>query len=439
MGIPNIAFRNLSRQKKRTVFLAGAIAFGIMSVTLLDSMTGSFVTNIGRNFSDLRGGHIYVDGTEKSESGKDFSIIRDDELIIEAIGEEDIDYKFITKRSGFQGTIFFEGKSVNQNIVGADWVKEAYFVERIMLRGGSFANLNVNKQGLIISEDVADILGVQIGDRVTVKLRTATGQYNSGYLFIEGISIDPGIVGSIASYGNISYVNELINIGVNEYMTLGIYFDEMMMADDYILPLRENLKTKILVDEGGEEDEADQDMYDMMMAAQNEDEEWEGTKYTIVSINELLSELQEVIKIIDNASLIFFFVLLLIIMVGINNTFRIVMMERVREIGTMRAIGTQRNDIGFMFIMEAIFIGLIGMVLGYVLSGIIMAIISSIDLGMDSPIFIVLENGRFTFSLNALKIVRNTLIVSVMTVLAALLPAIKASKLQPAEALRTQN
>jgi len=438
LTIVKIAFRNLSRQKKRTIFLAGAIAFGILAVTLLDSMTGSFVTNISRNFSDLSGGHIYIDGKELSESGREVSVIRDTDLITEGIVEADVDYMFITHRSSFQGTLFFEGNSVSQNIVGADWEKEAYFIERIVLRDGSFKNLNDNEAGIVISEDVAEILGVHLGDRVTVKMRTATGQFNSGYLYIEGISVDPGFIGSIATYANIANVNRLLNIGSNDYMTMGIYFSDMDMVDTYIEPLREVLKTKIQVFEETIDEDADQDMFTMMMAAQEEEETWDGVRYSIVSIHELLSELDQIIRIIDTASLIFFFVLLLIIMVGINNTFRIVMMERVREIGTMRAIGTQRNEVGQMFIMEALFIALGGMIAGYLVSGIAMLIVTSINLGMDSPIFIVLRNGHFTFTLNAVKILRNTLIVSLLTVFAALLPAFKASRLEPAEALRTQ-
>lgn len=438
MTYAKIAFRNLSRQKKRTIFLAGAIAFGVIAVTLLDSMTGSFVSNISRNFSDLSGGHIYVNGREKTESGREISVIRDNGLIEEAIAEADIDYRFLTRRSAFIATLFFEGKSVRQNIVGADWVKDSYFIERIILRSGSFSNLRTSPKGLIVSEEIADLLGVDMGDKVTAKLRTATGQYNTGFFFIAGISADPGFIGSIASFANLAEVNTLLNIGPDEYMTLGIYFADIGMTDEYVEPFRISLSTRVPLFDKSRDGDSDRDMFEQMMADQAGEEEWAGVKYDVTTINEILSELKEIIRILEQASLIFFIVLLLIIMVGINNTFRIVMLERVREIGTMRAVGSQRREVGYLFLLEAVFIALIGMVIGYVLAGIIMGIVSSINLGMDSPIFIVLKNGRFTFSLNVLKIIRNTIIVVALTILAALIPATKAAKLEPAEALRTQ-
>lgn len=46
-----VAFRNISRQKKRSFLLAGAIAFGMMVITLMNALTGGAVINIRDNFS----------------------------------------------------------------------------------------------------------------------------------------------------------------------------------------------------------------------------------------------------------------------------------------------------------------------------------------------------------------------------------------------------
>ena len=76
-----IALRNLTRQKKRTILLAGAIAFGILIVTLINGFTGSFVMNVGENFSNILAGHIFVEGKEKLSNGRVISIIRDDNIL----------------------------------------------------------------------------------------------------------------------------------------------------------------------------------------------------------------------------------------------------------------------------------------------------------------------------------------------------------------------
>jgi len=57
-----IALRNLNRQKKRSFLLGGAIAFGILIVTVINGFTGSFILNVSENFSNILAGHIFIQG-----------------------------------------------------------------------------------------------------------------------------------------------------------------------------------------------------------------------------------------------------------------------------------------------------------------------------------------------------------------------------------------
>ena len=66
--------------------------------------------------------------------------------------------------------------------------------------------------------------------------------------------------------------------------------------------------------------------------------------------------------------LIILIVLFVIIMVGITNTFRIIMFERIKEIGTMRSMGMQRGEVRNLFLFEALFIALGGAIAGLALA-----------------------------------------------------------------------
>jgi len=73
-AIPRIAARNLLRQRKRTMLLAGAIAFGVMIVTLINGFAGSFVKMSQKIFiSD--GWSCFVSGSEYTPSGRRMMII----------------------------------------------------------------------------------------------------------------------------------------------------------------------------------------------------------------------------------------------------------------------------------------------------------------------------------------------------------------------------
>ena len=74
-------------------------------------------------------------------------------------------------------------------------------------------------------------------------------------------------------------------------------------------------------------------------------ESWEGTRYSIITLNDMMDQVMSMVSLLDTIGLVIFIILLVITMVGITNTFRMIMLERTREIGTIRAIGMQRKSV----------------------------------------------------------------------------------------------
>ena len=250
-----IALRNLTRQKKRTILLSAAIAFGIFIITMINGFTGSFIDNVSENFSNLMAGHIFLDGVEKTETGKTLSLVRDDEILIASIEDTNVPWKYITKRSDLTATLIFEGENLQQSITGADWKIEEYFKERVILKEGSFDDLLDERQGVILSEVVAEQLKLEIGDRMLVKCRTFTGQQNVGEFVLVATMVDTGLLAGTSAYGNISYVNELLNLEPDEYMTMGIFLEDMELIDPVAEELYEDLSGRVSMFERNTDDE----------------------------------------------------------------------------------------------------------------------------------------------------------------------------------------
>ena len=146
--------------------------------------------------------------------------------------------------------------------------------------------------------------------------------------------------------------------------------------------------------------------------------------------------MQQIVFVLNTTGFVILLVLLAIIMVGITNTFRMIMYERIKEIGTMRALGMQKSGVRRLFLLEAFFLALGGVILGFAVAGVVMAIISSINLGVDSPLYLLLKNGRLTFKLLPWQMVMNVSVVALLTVLAAFFPSNKAANMKPVDALR---
>ena len=122
---------------------------------------------------------------------------------------------------------------------------------------------------------------------------------------------------------------------------------------------------------------------------------------------------------------------LLVGAVGIANTMYMSVMERTKEIGTLKALGTTRREILQLFITESALIGLvgglIGLSLGFLLSGIIGFILS-----------IALTDIPASTYISPLMIIGSLVFAVIMGVASGTFPALKAAKLEPVEALRSE-
>jgi putative ABC transport system permease protein len=435
-----IAFRNLLRQKKRTLLLGGAIAFGILIVTLINGIAGSFSQNVNENFSHLLAGHLFLEGIEKTDSGSEVELIRDDSELLSLLDQSGIPYEFITKRSSFNGEVIFQGNSVPQQIEGVSWSDEIYLTSRLNLVEGSFEELakpneNGVRDGIVITQTIAEKLKVQLGDTVTVKMETIYRQRNAGEFRVLGISFDPGLFGNISAYADLDYVSQLLGLPSGSYQRMGIFVDQLTLMDPYADTYFESLERGVQMFERAPRD-ADRNPV-LALFDQAEEEDWDGTRYRIFTLNDILEFVQQTVETLDGAAIVILLVLFLIIMVGITNTFRIIMYERIKEIGTMRALGMQRIQVASLFLLEAILLAFFGTLAGMLIAAIAMAIISSIYVGLDTPLYLFLNNGFFSFSLRPLSITINFLLVSFLTVLAAYFPARKAALMQPVNALQS--
>lgn len=435
--IPYIAFRNLSRQKKRSFLLGGAIAFGIMVVTLINGFAGALVRNVSENFAYLMGGHIFVQGTEKADSNRDLTVIRDDSIIYHALESSGIKYALATRSSEMMATLVFEGKSIRQNLTGLNMADSPFLRERLVLKQGSWADVAA-PDALILSESVARKLNALPGDSLVAEFQTVNGQNNVADFTLAAISVDSSIVGSVMAYANLSYVNQAIGLAPGEYMSLGLMLDDIKSATPSANRLYVSMKgmgLDMFARESKRED-GTATPFQALIRSQKK-ESWQGVKYRVYTIDDIMSQARQIVVALDTASLVILIVLFAIVMIGISNTFRMIMYERIREIGTMRAMGVQRPEIRSLFLFEALFLAIGGALGGLAAAFVVMKGVSLINFGADSPAFLLLKSGHLSFSLPPLRALLNIAVIALLTLLAALFPARAAAKMEPAVALRT--
>ncbi len=155
----------------------------------------------------------------------------------------------------------------------------------------------------------------------------------------------------------------------------------------------------------------------------------------VITNQQIIQESLNVITIVQNASILMVFIAIIAGFFGIVNTMATAVNERKREIGILKSIGGTKGFIFKQFFSESLVLGLLGGVFGYLIGfGAAVTILPQMFpaeyQSFQAPI--ALSTVSFNFDIFVFTIVFSVLIA----VIAGIIPAWRASRLSPVEAMR---
>ena len=486
MLLPKIALRNLSRQKRRSILLGSALAFGMLILVAVNGFTGGLVSNVQKNFADLVAGHIFFIQMEKGDDGRLLTMVKDDKAVMETVKTLGLEYTAVTRRTTQMGTVIYSGESVGRQITGVNWLEDNLLASSLKFLAGDAKNMN-GSDGIIISTALAENLGLipkktlsykdkaelkqqlrikwkaagqsynldktmedevkrleaerkklqfekapqAIGEAVLVQLKTIYGQQNVGDFRIRGIyeaQMD------ISAYTDREILNALVAMPKGSYNLFGLFLKDYSSLDMKTILLHAALKEKY--DLIPLEKIMGRDSTTIVSDLTKED--FKGSKSLVTNLNNELGALIGILNGVQAGSFVLFLIILAVVMVGLVNTFRIVIYERTKEIGTMRAVGVHRSQIRNLFLLEALFLSIGGTIPGALLGVGVLNLLKMFEFSSFTEMAFFLDGGRITASVDPFLLLGSFITVMIFTLLAALLPANRAAKMEPAHALRTQ-
>jgi len=403
-----IAGRNLLRYKRRTLLTLSLIVFGVLFVAVFEAVTGSFKGMMIGQITDSFLGHMQIHrkGYLAAIETLPLTMNLKPQAVqkMERILKDAPEIEAWSPRLKFGGMFSNFVETTNIRINGVDPEKEARTVPLFLSRivEGKKA---LEKGEILVPELLAKGLKLKAGDAVVVIATNRDGSVNGKQLRVGGI------LESVTGPG-----------GRDGYLHMDDALEILRMEEPEISEIAVRLKDFALLHRVHER------LSGLLEAEKNP----QGQPVFDVNTWEKLSPFYNIASMIDIMTLFIKLMLIAIVLISIMNVMIMAVYERVREIGTMAAIGTLPRKILTMFVLEGFSMGIVGAVIGSVLSA---AAIYGIFAARISFNFSRQTGLILTPGVDPSALLTISGIVIAVSILASLQPALKAARMDPIEAL----
>ena len=404
-----MAWRNMWRNWRRTLIASVAIVLSMILLIFFQAFMDGMDQSIYGNTVRLYGGNvlIHAPGYRAISSRLPMFPVADVDAVIAAIDNEP-NVRAASKRINTGGLISNRDASNAVNITAIEPAVEASIslaAENIV--NGRFLEPN-DGNNIVIGQALADHLNVTVGDRVSLLGRRKNESMRQHTMTVVGI----------------------FDLGLGE-AEKGLVFMDLATAQTLYNMRGEVTEIAVVLEEIGQEDA----LIDVIAP--------QFPNHEVDSIYTLRPEFANALETDRVFGLLFGGILLIMGGIGILNLMLMAVFERTREMGVLAAMGMKGRQIMTLFVLEGSFIGLIGGVIGCILSWALILWLGQEGIDFSAFVEDIDEAGEIYALMGTVlyPAISFQLILAygfaavVVAALASLIPAWQASRREPAESL----
>ncbi len=399
-----IAWRNLWRNKRRTLITTASILFGVIFATVMSSMQEGSYSKMIDNVVKFYSGYLQIQQKDYWENKTINNTFVLTDTLLEKVNQVKQITGYAPRLESF-ALVSSEEMTKGALIIGIDPEKENKITnpEKWIIRG---RYIHSGDPGILIGKDLADFLHLDVGDTLVL--------LGMGYHGVNAAGKYP--VAGIFKYPLPQFNQQFI------YMNLSLAQD-LFSASHMITSLVVMVKNH----------------YDMPKAKKAL-QQTIHSPYRLMDWKEMQPELVQIIASDRSSGKVFKAILYLIIAFGIFGTVIMMFTERRRELGVMISIGMQKTLLSTILFLETLYIGVLGVASGIIASLPIIAYYykhpirfsgeaarSFIEMGVE-PVF--------NFSWMSSVFYNQAITVFILILFIAFFPVIKTLRLDITKALR---
>ncbi len=407
-NIFKIAIRNLARYRRRTILTASLVAIGIIFVLVFVAVSGSFKNVMIGEITDSMIGHLqihqkgYIASVESLPLNMNLSpqAVSRVEEVLKSMPEVET----ISPRIKFGGMFSNFVETTNVRLNGVYPEKEMAAVP-LLMRRVSDGEKTIRQGEILIPELIARGLKVKVGDAVVIIATNKDGSVNGKQLKVSGILDSATGPGGRDGYVHIDDAMEILRMEEQSISEIAVRLKDFG-----------TMKT----------------VYEKLQSTLGQEMNRQGKSMFEIHTWEELSPFYNIARMIDIMTYSIKLMLIAIVLVSVMNVMIMAVYERIREIGTIGAIGTLPGKILSMFVIEGFALGILGAIIGNVVGLGIIFIMNLIKVSFNFGRQVV----TLAPTVSLYDIISVSVIVIIVAVLGSLQPAFKASRMEPIKALR---
>jgi putative ABC transport system permease protein len=400
-----LGFRNIIKNIRKTLLTMATLVVGMAALLVFSGANSYQFKHFREDQINTEYGHFQVYEKGYLQNGKDYPfdyLIPDYAKALEEF-KKIPGVKFVAPRLSFSGII--SGDNVSTVIIGtAGSPGEENLMNSSPITNGAFISTE-DQSGIVAGDGLLEKLSGGLGDDFTIMATMKGGGINGMDAVVRGVRKGYGEfdqLGKMFVLANLDRVQRLLNVGAS--------------VDRLI----------IMLDRTEDVEKIEPRIRDLCERLGLEYRRWDDLAVFYKSAKAMY----------DMDMLILTIIILSILIFIIANTMSMNLLERIREIGTIRALGTTRTQVSGIFLAESTLIGIIGSITG-IAAGMILAVLINIFGGIYHAPNIFMPKGYFALVVPEISgVLAYFFLFIVVALVAAYGTARKASKMSIADSLR---